>query len=244
MGRLDKATRRFVAELLLAFLTGNYRRAAEVHFEAGYVPRDQNPAIFAQALRAIGEALMEKSKAEDISMGGLLEQLFYVTAQFGMQTQPQLLLLQKSMIVVEGVARALCPKLNMWAAAEPILEEWMEWKFGLCGRVGDYGDLLSQSGGKLNLLLTHLPASLERLGERMRNEASHISQASYTSQESHISPAQNAPPAPQTGAYGAYGHNAGMKPAHKTVSFLSHMALWIGALSLAVIAIMLAVFLF
>ncbi len=123
MGRLDGATRRFVGELLLAFLAADYRRAAELHFEAGFVPADQSVETFAQACRSIGEPILGHA-ADQISMGRLLGQLFQITETFSMETQPQLLLLQKTMVVVEGVARGLDPKLNIWEAARPTLEEW------------------------------------------------------------------------------------------------------------------------
>ncbi len=109
MGRLSPKDRRFLAEILLVSSSADYAHVAQVHFDAGYVPTTRNPAVFAQALRAIGEPLMDKT-AEDISMARLLTQLFQVTDQFNMQTQPQLLLLQKTMVVVEGVARTLNPQ--------------------------------------------------------------------------------------------------------------------------------------
>lgn len=121
MGRLDARTRRYVAELLLALLTADYRRAAEVHFEAGYVPPTKSVEAFAQACRSIAEPILGK-RAENISMGRLLAQLFEITATFDMKTQPQLLLLQKTMVVAEGVARELSPELDMWEAAQPALE--------------------------------------------------------------------------------------------------------------------------
>ena len=124
MGRLDRATRTYLADLLIGFLTGDYRRVAEVHFEAGYVPRHQSIELFTQACRAIGEPLLNKPLNE-ISVGRLLAQLFAVTEQFEMETQPQLLLLQKSMLTAEGVGRFLNPNVNMWELARPLVEEWM-----------------------------------------------------------------------------------------------------------------------
>ncbi len=124
MGRLTPKDRRFLAEILWGFITRDYARIAAVHFDAGYVPQTQDPAVFAQALRAIGEPILDRT-AEDISMARLLTQLFEVTGQFDMQTQPQLLLLQKTMVVVEGVARSFNPRLNMWTVATPVVREWM-----------------------------------------------------------------------------------------------------------------------
>jgi len=129
MGRLGFKERRFLAEILYGFLNHNYARVAEVHFEAGYVPRKHSVAQFAQALRAIGEPIMDRP-ASEISMAQLLGQLFQYTEVFDMQTRPELLLLQKTMVVVEGVGRSLDPELNMWVVSEPVVKEWMEQEFG------------------------------------------------------------------------------------------------------------------
>jgi ubiquinone biosynthesis protein len=143
----------FLAEILYGFITRNYLRVAQVHFEAGYVPRDQDPHVFAQAIRAIGEPIMDRA-ASEISMAKLLTQLFEVTAQFNMQTQPQLLLLQKTMVVVEGVARTLNPDLNMWITAEPVVRGWIERKLGPLGKV-------EEATGSLGRMIFGLPAMLE-----------------------------------------------------------------------------------
>jgi ubiquinone biosynthesis protein len=134
MGRLDRNTRRYVAELLLAFLTADYRRAAEVHFEAGYVPGSKSVDAFAQACRSIAEPILGRP-VNEVSMGRLLAQLFEVTRTFDMETQPQLLLLQKTMVVVEGVARSLAPEVNMWEIARPILALCMRESLGPEARV-------------------------------------------------------------------------------------------------------------
>jgi ubiquinone biosynthesis protein len=129
MGRLGLKERRFLAEILHGFITRNYRRVAEVHFDAGYVPRRHSVELFAQALRAIGEPIMDRP-ASEISMAQLLGQLFQYTEVFDMQTRPELLLLQKTMVVVEGVGRSLDPELNMWVVAEPAVRDWMQTQFG------------------------------------------------------------------------------------------------------------------
>jgi ubiquinone biosynthesis protein len=129
MGRLGAKERRFLAEILYGFLNRDYQRVAEVHFEAGYVPRKHSVAQFAQALRAIGEPIMDRP-ASEISMAQLLGQLFQYTEVFDMQTRPELLLLQKTMVVVEGVGRSLDPELNMWVVSEPVVKEWMEQELG------------------------------------------------------------------------------------------------------------------
>ena len=124
MGRVDKRTRYYLADMLLGFLTGDYRRVAEVHFNAGYVPARQSIDAFTQACRSIGEPILGRAMHE-ISIGRLLAQLFQITEQFEMETQPQLLLLQKTMVLAEGVGRILDPTINMWALATPLIEDWM-----------------------------------------------------------------------------------------------------------------------
>jgi ubiquinone biosynthesis protein len=136
MGRLGVKERRFLAEILLGFITRNYHRTAEVHFEAGYVPPHHSVASFAQAIRAIGEPIHNRV-AEEISMAKLFMLLFEVTGMFDMRTRPELLLLQKTMVVVEGVARSLDPKLDMWTVAEPVVREWIERNLGPIGRIED-----------------------------------------------------------------------------------------------------------
>jgi len=139
MGRLGHKERRFLAEILWGFIRRDYRRIAEVHFEAGYVPATQDVDLFAQALRAIGEPILGRSSS-DIPMARLLTQLFEVTGQFAMETQPQLILLQKTMVVVEGVARSFNPNLNMWVTAEPVVAEWMEKNLGPRARLEEAAD--------------------------------------------------------------------------------------------------------
>ena len=124
MGRLDASTRRFLGEMLLGFLTADYKRVADVHFDAGYVPADKDKLAFMQACRSIAEPIRDRPLAE-ISIGRLLGQMFEVTENFAMQTQPQLLLLQKTMVVAEGVGRRLNPNVNMWQLAQPLIEAWM-----------------------------------------------------------------------------------------------------------------------
>src|SRR5262250_1505084 len=134
MGRLSPNERRFLAEILYGFITRDYRRTAEVHFEAGYVPPCHSVESFAQAIRAIGEPIHNRT-AEDISMARLLTLLFEVTALFDMRTRPELLLLQKTMVVVEGVARSLDPRLDMWITAEPVAREWIARNLGPAGQL-------------------------------------------------------------------------------------------------------------
>lgn len=128
-GRLDGDSRRFLAEILHGFITRDYVRLAEVHMEAGYVPSHHDKYEFAQALRSVGEPIRDRD-ADDISMGRVLSQLFMITEQFEMATQPQLLLLQKTMVTVEGVARGLDPKVNIWDASETLVADWLRRQIG------------------------------------------------------------------------------------------------------------------
>mgnify|MGYP006208212597 FL=1 len=124
MGRIDKLSRRYLAEILYGFVRRDYKKVAEVHLLAGLVPKGTSVEELAQALRSIGEPIFGQS-VKDISGGKLLKQLFDITEKFNMQTQPQLLLLQKTMVVVEGVARNLDPNNNIWETSRPVLENWL-----------------------------------------------------------------------------------------------------------------------
>jgi ubiquinone biosynthesis protein len=157
MGRLAPKERRFLAEILFGFITRNYHRTAEVHFEAGYVPPQHSVESFAQAIRAIGEPIHNRT-AEDISMAKLLMLLFEVTGLFDMRTRPELLLLQKTMVVVEGVARGLDPKLDMWTVAEPVVREWIERHLGPAGRI----EGVTEGAREVGRFLGDVPALLSR----------------------------------------------------------------------------------
>ncbi len=165
MGRLDRATRHFLGEILHGFLVEDYRRIARIHIEAGYVPAQTSEHLFAQALRSIGEPIAGLP-AEEISMGRLLAQLFEVTAQFDMPAQPHLLLLQKTMVAVEGLARRLHPGLNLWEEAAPALEAQIA--PGLTGRAQWHEALETVRG--LGQALRGLP-ELTRRAERLLREA-------------------------------------------------------------------------
>jgi len=181
MGRLGAKERRFLAEILHGLINRDYRRAAEVHFWAGYVPPHHPVEVFAQALRAIGEPIHGRT-AEEISMADLLGQLFAYTEVFDMETRPELINLQKTMVVVEGVARSLDPTLNIWTAAEPIAREWMEANLGAAGVLKE----AREGAGEVGKLASQLPALLadaERLlgamGEMARSGI-RLDQASIT----------------------------------------------------------------
>jgi ubiquinone biosynthesis protein len=155
MGRLDPAMRRFMAETLGGFLARDYTRVAQVHFDVGFVPRTHSVDTFAQALRAVGEPIFGLT-AREVSMARLLEQLFETTRRFDMQLQPQLVLLQKTMVVVEGLARALDPDFDIWEASRPAIETWMVDQLGPEARLRD------ATAGFANLarLVEHIPQLL------------------------------------------------------------------------------------
>jgi ubiquinone biosynthesis protein len=171
MGRLGPKERLFLAEILHGFITRDYLRTAEVHFEAGYVPAHHSVANFAQAIRAIGEPIHNRT-AEDISMAKLLTLLFEVTGLFDMRTRPELLLLQKTMVVVEGVARSLDPKLDMWTTAEPVVREWMTRHLGPAGKLENATQGVAEVGrfvGSVPGLLTRGARVLHQLDEITRD---------------------------------------------------------------------------
>jgi ubiquinone biosynthesis protein len=157
MGRLGAKERLYLAEILHGFITRDYHRTAEVHFEAGYVPASHSVESFAQAIRAIGEPIHNRT-AEDISMARLLTLLFEVTGLFDMRTRPELLLLQKTMVVVEGVARSLDPKLDMWSTAEPVVREWMTRYLGPVGKL----EAATEAAGEIGRFAAGLPGLLRR----------------------------------------------------------------------------------
>ena len=125
MGRLDKNNRKYLAEILFGFINRDYNKVAEMHFLAGLVPTETSKDELTQALRSIGEPIFGQS-IKDISGANLLGQLFEITEKFNMHTQTQLLLLQKTMVVVEGVARKINPETNIWEVSRPVLENWMQ----------------------------------------------------------------------------------------------------------------------
>ncbi|WP_298429163.1 2-polyprenylphenol 6-hydroxylase [uncultured Jannaschia sp.] len=156
MGRLDEYTRRVYAEILMGFIRKDYRRVAEVHFEAGYVPADRDVDLFAQALRSVGEPIFGMD-ASRISMGRLLAYLFEVTERFGMETRTELILLQRTMVVVEGVARTLNPHMNLWTAAGPEVERYIRENLGPRAFARD----LARTARVLARFGPHLPTAVE-----------------------------------------------------------------------------------
>lgn len=157
MGHIDEYTRRVYAEILFGFIRRDYRRVAEVHFEAGYVPADRDVDEFARALRAVGEPIFGMD-ATKISMGRLLTYLFEVTERFGMETRTELILLQRTMVVVEGVARSLDPHINIWKVARPIVEDYIKQSIGPAALAKD----LAKTARVLARFGPRLPGLVER----------------------------------------------------------------------------------
>jgi len=173
MGRISRKERRFLADILYGFITRNYRMIAERHFEIGYVPKTQSVEDFALALRSIGEPLQGRT-ANDISMAKVLGQLFATTELFDMQTRPELVLLQKSMVLVEGVARALDPELDIWTLAEPVVGDFVRREAGPLGRLEDLKDqaeIALDTIGKLPGLVNRAEAALDDYDAEKRSPA-------------------------------------------------------------------------
>ena len=157
VGRLGPGERRYLAEILWGFLRRDYARVSQVHFDAGYVPAHHDKAAFAQALRAVGEPVFGL-RARDVSMGRLLAQLFQITALFDMRLRPELVLLQKTMVTVEGVARRIDPGHDIWAAAEPVVARWITRELSPAARVRDFAREARAAVGVLARMAEPSPA--------------------------------------------------------------------------------------
>ncbi|MEK9684924.1 MAG: 2-polyprenylphenol 6-hydroxylase [Rhodospirillaceae bacterium] len=162
MGRIDSRTRYYLAEMLLGFLNHDYDRVADVHFQAGYVPPDQSHQAFAQAARAIAKPIFGRS-LQDISLAHLLSQLFDVTERFNMQTQPQLILLQKTMLVAEGVGRDLNPETNMWELARPLIDDWVAENMTAEAQAAEFAVEASKILKRLPFILSKIEENIELL---------------------------------------------------------------------------------
>lgn len=162
MGRLDLANRKYLAEILYGFINRDYEKVAKVHFIAGLVPNTESIDNFTQALRTIGEPIFGQS-ARNISAGKLLARLFEVTEKFNMATQPQLLLLQKTMVVVEGVARSLDEDANIWEISKPVLQGWLNNEIGPKNRI----DKILRTTTELLDKLPELPEMINRANKAM-----------------------------------------------------------------------------
>ncbi len=164
MGQIDEYTRRVYAEILMGFIRKDYRRVAEVHFEAGYVPADRDIDEFSRALRSVGEPIFGMD-ATRISMAKLLNYLFEVTERFGMQTRTELILLQRTMVVVEGVSRSLNPSINIWKVARPVVEDYIRSNLGPAALARD----LARTAKVLARFGPHLPGAVEAALTRTRD---------------------------------------------------------------------------
>lgn len=160
MGRLDIYSRIYVAEILRGFLSGDYQHVAEVHFKAGYVPAGKSVEAFSQACMAVARPITGKPLNE-ISVAKLLGQMFAIAAEFEMETQPQLLLLQKTMMLTEGVGRMLNPNLNMWELSRPLIERWAEAQFGPAGRIKETAREGMEIFRKLPQVMRHAEIALD-----------------------------------------------------------------------------------
>lgn len=158
MGRINRQARLWLAEILYGLTTGNYRRVAEIHFEAQYVPSYHTVEEFATALRAVGEPMRGKPVSE-LSVGAMLDGLFAITRDFDMAVQPHLLLLQKTMVMVEGLATALDPEINMWDVSGPFVRDWIR------DELGPEAVIVDRLREDVDTLL-RLPALVRRIEER------------------------------------------------------------------------------
>ena len=163
MGRLDKQNRRYLAEIIYGFIKQDYIDVARIHQEAGLIGKDISIEDFSQALRSIGEPIINQ-KAKNISMGNVLVQLFEITKQFNMSLQPQLLLLQKTMIIVEGVARDLDPNINFWEISKPEIEDWLKDELGIKNRLKETQEALKVLAKKVPELPDFLSRAENAIG--------------------------------------------------------------------------------
>jgi len=164
MGRLDLPSRLYIAGILRGFMTGDYKSVAELHFDAGYVPATKSREAFTQACMAVARPIMGKPLNE-ISIAALLGQMFAIAAEFEMEVQPQLLLMQKTMMVAEGVGRMLNPNLNMWELATPLIEEWAQENFGVKAKLCNAANYAEDAVKKLPNLLLQIENSFKNLGD-------------------------------------------------------------------------------
>jgi ubiquinone biosynthesis protein len=173
MGRVDRRTQRFLAEMLVGFLTRDYKRVAEVHFAAGYVPAGQSKDDFAQAARSIAEPILGLPLSQ-ISVARLLGQLFQITETFRMEAQPQLLLLQKTMLTAEGTGRKLDPDINMWELARPLIEQWMVENIGPQAKLRDTVEDFARRAPRLLDNAEKAVATLAEQGIRMHPDTMNL----------------------------------------------------------------------
>jgi ubiquinone biosynthesis protein len=170
IGRLGGAERRYLAEILWGFIERDYPRVAQVHFDAGYVPARHSLAEFAQALRAVGEPMFGRS-ASEVSMSRVLTQLFEITALFEMNLRPELVLLQKTMMTVEGVARRIYPDHDIWSAADPVVRRWMTRELSPAARARRLAEEVAQVVRNLVRLTQAPPPAVPEPSSSCKEEA-------------------------------------------------------------------------
>ena len=188
MGRVSLETRHFLAQMLIGFLNGDYRKVAEIHFQAGYVPAHKSLDAFSQAIRSIAQPILGQP-INKISVARLLGQLFEITETFSMETQPQLLLLQKSMLVAEGIGRRLDPTINMWELARPLIESWVRQNLGVKARVQNAVGGLAHTLERLPRILDMAEKSLLSVndgGLRLHPETVHKAMSGTRSTTAYI----------------------------------------------------------
>lgn len=164
MGRLDWKSRVYIAEILRGFLNEDYKAVADIHFAAGYVPATKSRGAFTQACMAVARPIIGKPLNE-ISIATLLGQMFGIAAEFEMEVQPQLLLMQKTIMVAEGVGRMLNPNLNMWELAAPLIEEWANESFGMKAKLRTVAENTQEMAHKFPHILLNMENTLKMLGD-------------------------------------------------------------------------------
>ena len=162
VGTLNREDKRYLAENFIAFFNRDYRKVAQLHADSGWVPQDTNIDEFEMAIRTVCEPIFQKPLAE-ISFGNVLLQLFNTARRFNMVVQPQLVLLQKTLLYIEGLGRQLYPQLDLWKTAKPFLENWMKEQIGFTAMMGKVKDNLPFWSEKLPEMPDLLYDSLQQM---------------------------------------------------------------------------------
>ncbi len=181
MGTLNEVDKNYLAQNFLAFFQRDYRRVAQIHLESGWIPADTRIEEFETAIRAVCEPIFDKPLKE-ISFGKVLLRLFQTSRRFNIEIQPQLVLLQKTLLNIEGLGRDLDPDLDLWATAKPYLEHWMSEQVGWRGLLRNLG----KEAPQWSVLLPQLPRLLHRaLSDRSAATLQPVVIALLLSQQRH-----------------------------------------------------------
>jgi len=164
IGKLEKEDQDYLARNLLAFFNRDYAQVARLHLESGWIPEETDPAAFEEVIREVCEPIFAKPLNE-ISFGHFLVQLFQAARQFNMEVQPQLVLLQKTLLYIEGLGRELYPELDLWETAKPFMEEWMVEHVGPAAALRE----VAAHAGEILERLPELPAALLSANTRLRS---------------------------------------------------------------------------